>query len=68
MLHHTTGISFFDCGASGPVFSFFLHFTFMTHFFAVMVFMDNQVDRCIKLAQPGLAFVWFKSNHFMKNK
>lgn len=30
--------------------------------------MDYQVATCIKLAQPGLVFAWFKSNYFMRNK
>ena len=65
MLHHTTRISFFNCGASEPL-SSFLNFTFLTQLFGVIVFMDYKVDTCTKLAQLGLAFACFKSNCFIR--
>ena len=62
---HTKGISFFDCGASDSNrFRYFLHFTFLSHFFCVIVFMDYQVDTWIKFGKSGLAFAWFKRQLF----
>ena len=67
MLHHTKGISFFDCGASDSNrFLYFLHFTFLNHLFCVIVFMDYQVDTCIKFGKSGLAFAWFKRQLYYK--